>query len=244
MSKFSPGDTVFCSTLQLDKNALTDEALVEGKVLSLIKRSAVVDFRKEIGTRTVGTVKLHKKVSFLLIEFGDFSNESTNLDPLAKSILAFLRLLISDEALIKFIKLRSEEELDYALKHYGVYSHIILVGHGTKNGSLVAGDAGRITSASMATLVERHCESTTTFLSMCCHSGEAAFSKLVSSSSCCDILIAPLGSIHSCSASQFVQSFLSYHLLDGMRPRSAFEKARENTPGSASLRIWKNGRIF
>lgn len=244
MPKFSPNDTVFCSTLQLDKKADTDEALVEGKVISVAEKSAIVDFRSGIGIRKVGTVRLHKKISFLLIEFGDFANESTNLDPLAKSILAFLRLLISDGALVKFIKLRSEQELEYSLKHYGAYSHIILVGHGTAKGCLLAGDSVKITSATMTFLVERYCETTTTFLSMCCHSGEAAFAKAVSSSSRCGILIAPLGPIHSCSASQFVQSFLSYHLLDGMRPKSAFDKARENTPGSASLRFWKGGRIF
>lgn len=242
MAKCNIGDTVFCSSIHLDKNAEVDQAIVEGYVLSLNRKSASVEFRNGIGIKTVGTVKLHKNVSFLLIEFGDFVNESANLDPLAKSILAYLRLLISDGSLIKFIKIRSEQELGYVLKHYGTYSHIILVGHGSKKGELLVGNDARISSQAFSALISAHCASGPTFLSMCCHSGDAAFAKKMSASGC-KAFVGPLGTIHSCSASQFVQSFLGHHLLDGLRPKSAFDRARDNTPGSTCLRIWRSGKI-
>jgi hypothetical protein len=243
MSKFVTGATVFGSALSLDKNAKLDHALVEGKVLSIQGRSAEVEFQNGIGVKTVGTVRLHSNVSFLLVEFGDFQNETVNLDPLANSIHAFLRLLISDDSLIKFIKLRSEDELEYALKHYGGYSHIILVGHGSAAGQLCVGDDKKISSAKFANLVAEHCSSQPTLISMCCHSGEAAFAKKISAKAECGAVIAPKGAIHSCSASQFVQSFLGFQILEGMRLKSAFDKARECTPGSACLRIWKDGTI-
>lgn len=243
MAKFKPGTTVFGSALSLDKSGKLDCALVEGKVLSSKKKSTTVDFRNGVGVKTIGTVKLHENVSFLVIEFGDFQNETANLDPLANSILAFLRLLISDDALIKLIKLRSRDELEYTLKQYGKYSHIILVGHGAAAGHLCIGDNKQITSKEFADLLEAHCDKGRTLISMCCHSGEAAFAKRVSQKPQCGAVIGPLGAIHSCSASQFVQTFLGFQILEGMRLKSAFDRARDCTPGSTCLRMWKDGTI-
>jgi hypothetical protein len=243
MAKFVPGTTVFRSALSLDKKAELDHVLVEGQVVSVSGRSATVDFRNSIGQKTVGTVSLHLHVSFLLIEIGDFGNETANLDPLAQSIQTFLRLLISDSSLVKFIKIRSSGELEYALEHYGSYSHIIFVGHGSKKGNLHAGSHEKISSQSFADMIAMFCKSKPTFISMCCHSGEAAFAKRVSNTIECGAFIAPKGAIHSCSASQFVQTFLGFHILEGMRLKSAFDRARECTPGSAALRMWKNGVI-
>lgn len=242
MAKFTPGMTVFGSALNLDKKATLDHALVEGKVLTIQDRSATVEFRHNIGVKTVGTVRLHTHVCFLLIEIGDFTNETGNLDPLATSIHGFLRLLLSDDALVKLVKLRSVDELTYVLQQYGGYSHIILVGHGCA-GNLCAGDGGRISSEVFSGLVDAHCNSAPTFISMCCHSGEAAFAKNVSASLECGAFIGPKGAIHSCSASHFVQSFLGFQILEGLRLKSAFDRAKDCTPGAACLRLWKAGVI-
>lgn len=243
MAKFLPGATVFGSALSLDKKGKLDHALIEGEVVNVEGRSATVNFQKGVGVKKVGTVTLHSNVSFLLIEFGDFANETANLDPLVNSIHGFLRLLISDDALIKFLKLRSLGEFEYCLKHYGGYSHIILVGHGSGAGHLCAGEADTITDITFAGLVAAHCTSKPTFISMCCHSGEAAFAKKVSATAESGAFIGPKGAIHSCSASQFVQTFLGFQILEGMRLKSAFDRARDCTPGSACLRLWKNGTI-
>ena len=150
--------------------------------------------------------------------------------------------MVKKEKIVKLVKLRSLDELTYVLKQYGGYSHILLVGHGS-SGSLCAGDGGRLAASTVSDLIVQHCKSAPTFLSMCCHSGEAAFAKQVSASAECGAFIGPKGAIHSCSASHFVQSFLGFQILEGMRLKSAFDRAKDCTPGAACLRLWKGGII-
>ncbi|PND54337.1 hypothetical protein CRM90_28405 [Mycobacterium sp. ENV421] len=49
-------------------------------------------------------------LGFVLVRIGDFLTEATLLDPLAKSVLQYLRLMLPDD-LITFLKVRTLNEL-------------------------------------------------------------------------------------------------------------------------------------
>lgn len=74
-----------------------------------------------------------------------------------------------------------------------------------------------------------------TFISLCCKTGFKAFGGTYSEATICEYFIAPFHSVHGVVASQFCQSFLAYHLLDGETVGVAFRHAREATPGGGKF---------
>lgn len=94
MPKFSPGETVWVSSTRL--TGAQPFALMERKVQAVEGRSIVVDDGQgsvvKVSTRTAHS----RSLGFLVLRVGDLSTEATLLDPLAKSALQYLRLLISD----------------------------------------------------------------------------------------------------------------------------------------------------
>ena len=82
----------------------------------------------------VGSGICHKNIGILILNIGDFQTEATLLDPLAKSVLQYSRLLF-DDSYVKHYKVRTLEELKYLwAKEHNVYTHIVMIGHGCKNG--------------------------------------------------------------------------------------------------------------
>lgn len=89
---------------------------------------------------------------------GDLSTEETLLDPLAKSVLQYCRLLVPDDQ-VKAYKIRSLKELTSIWgKEHALYSHVIFVGHGSCKGFCFSNDgwatiqssfSGRYTSAAL-----------------------------------------------------------------------------------------------
>jgi hypothetical protein len=69
---------------------------MERKVQGVAGRSIIVDDGRgdtvKISTRTAHS----RSLGFLVLRVGDLITEATLLDPLAKSVLQYLRLLISD----------------------------------------------------------------------------------------------------------------------------------------------------
>jgi hypothetical protein len=63
-----------------------------------------------------------------------FLTEAATLDPLAKSVTQFLRLLLEESA-VRLCEVRSREELAVWWASNGpAYTHVIFVGHGASNG--------------------------------------------------------------------------------------------------------------
>jgi hypothetical protein len=164
------------------------------------------------------------------------------MDPICKSILNFLRLLLPDDQ-VRLVELRTESELEQFFQLYAsAYTLWIVVGHGTEGGELLFTGSNKAASSALAAKLVSHASAPKTFLFLSCHAGKAAFAKAFSSvRALCNISIAPTGALHSAIASQFAQTFLSYLFLEGRQVGVAFNKATEKTPTSTRFRLWRNG---
>lgn len=215
-------------------------ALVKGKVIAIDKRTLTVDLPYGIGTVNVASSAVHVDVAVCLIRIGDFDTEATLLDPLAKSILQYLRLLIPDDQLKQFSVRTKEEFFQVYSRTAPSHSHFVIVGHGTED-SLLFAMKDKVKGEDLARQLELRCSDARTFINLCCETGKAGFSKKFSQSPICRVLISPLGSLHGAVASQFLQTLFGYHFLEGRTLKVAFNKAREQVPGGAAFRIWRNG---
>ena len=185
---------------------------------------------------------LHADVGVCVVRIGDFKTERSAMDPICKSILNFLRLLLPDDQIL-MVALRTEAELDEVFQLYAsAYTLWIVVGHGTEGGELLFTRGGRSAASKLADKLAPHAASPRSFLFLSCHTGRSAFAKAFSSrNSLCNVLIAPIGALHSAVASQFAQTFLSYLFLEGRQIGVAFKKALEQIPTATRFRLWRKG---
>jgi hypothetical protein len=191
----------------------------------------------------VASARVHKEVGVLLLRVGDFCTESQLLDPLAKSILHYLRLLLPDD-MLDCCELRSMAELHTLWeKRHAAHSHVILVGHGDRC-ALKFGVDGAVAPGALVKLLGKPAGGRQkTVLSLCCETGFADFARVVSNSVAIAALIAPFGVVHGAVASQFVQTYFAYHFLQGETPQVAFRHARDGVPGAVSFRLWRKGKL-
>jgi hypothetical protein len=80
-----------------------------------------------------------------------------------------------------------------------------------------------------------------TFISLCCQTGSAPFAEEFSGIQVCDNLIAPKNSIHGAVASQFFQTYMCQHLLEGKTTKVAFKKASATLHNKNDFNLWKAG---
>ncbi|MBD8685019.1 hypothetical protein [Pseudomonas sp. CFBP 13719] len=190
----------------------------------------------------IGSSLCHRNIGVLIVTLGDLATEDTLLDPLAKSVLQFCRLLVPDDQ-VRAYKIRSVNELKAIWgKDHANYSHVIFVGHGSKRGLNFAID-GWATPEVLNEAFRKRGAAPKVFISLCCQTGFQAVGGVLSKMPICSQFIAPFHSVHGAIASQFAQTFLAFHLLQGETTGVAFNHARESTPGSTSFRLWRNGRL-
>ncbi|SRR5260221_11081083 len=190
----------------------------------------------------VGSSAVHRNIGVYVVRFGDFDSEVGLLDPLAKSILQYLRVLLSD-SYVRYVSVRSKAEFRrfWELDH-AAYSHIVVVGHGSPS-SLTCGIDGPISAEEFADLVDVPNVDPKVVLSLACETGRAGFAKAFSASEGCLAFIAPYHGVHGAVASQFCLTFLSHLLLEGRTVSVAFNRSRQGVPTGASFRHWRNGAI-
>lgn len=217
-------------------------ALVKGAVTAVNNRTLTVDLPYGIGSVDIASSAVHLDVGICLIRIGDFDTEATLLDPLAKSILQYLRLLIPDDQIRQFSVRTKEEFLQIYEREAPGHSHFVIVGHGTAD-SLLFAMGGRAKAQDLADELAEHCTVPSTFINLCCETGKAGFGKKFSESDICKELIAPLGSLHGAVASQFLQTLFGYHFLEGRTLKVAFKNSREQVPGGAAFRLWRDGKF-
>jgi len=236
------GTDVYVPVERIASASAVPHALVKGPVTAVTDRTLTVDLPYGIGSVDIASSAVHLDVGICLIRIGDFITEGTLLDPLAKSILQYLRLLVPDDQLKQF-SVRTKKEL---LEIYGnealAHSHFIVVGHGTSD-SLLFGMGGRANAEDLTNELAASCNSPSVFVFLCCETGKAGFGKKFSQSDICGSLVAPLGSLHGAVASQFLQTLFGYHFLEGRTLKVAFKKAREQVPGGAAFRLWQDGKF-
>ncbi|MBN1459935.1 MAG: hypothetical protein JXA57_10375 [Armatimonadetes bacterium] len=216
---------------------------MDGTIHSLDGRGVIIEYKDGTKSPKVATWLVHTDVGVLLIRIGDFRTEFFTLDPLAKSLLQYFRLLLPEEA-VRMCEIRSLAELRYLWQQeHRVRQHIVLVGHGRQQGDLLFGADGWTHVSAIGGVLDSHGVSGKNVVCLCCEAGYAAFGKTLSQMSFCGSVIAPLRGLHSAIGSQFCQSLFAYHLLEGESVRVAFKHARRAVPGSTLFRLWQSGSL-
>jgi hypothetical protein len=234
MPKFSPGEMAWVPSTRL--SGTQPFALMQRKVLAVEKRSIVVDDGPG-GTVTVSTRIAHSRsLGFLVLRVGDLSTETSLLDPLAKSVLQYLRLLISD-AEVRMLHVRTANEVRAFMAADGtMFSHVILIGHGTPACLLALGtelsgaEVGSMLAAGDPKVV----------ISLACSTGQTAFARDLSKSESVREFVAPFSEAHGAAASLFLQTLLHKHLLMGHEFSTAFRLANGGLEGT-HFRHWRDG---
>jgi len=217
-------------------------SILRAKVIEVVARSVRVQLLNGESSELIATSKIHESVGIAIVSIGDFMTEDSLITPLAKSVLQFCRLLLPDDH-VTSVKLRAIGELGqwWADKH-AAYTHIVVIGHGSKDG-IAFGVGGERKAVSFKRRLAPHGASPKTFVSLCCETGRNPFAKEFSSLPFCGALIAPFHSIHGAVASQFFQSFLSLQLLQAESVAVAFRHANAALPGKENFRLWRNGAL-
>jgi hypothetical protein len=243
MAKFRVGQKVLAPIYRFPYGDQAPYAMAQGTVRAVSNRSCEVEL-PYVGTRTIASARLHGDRGVCIVRIGDFKSELEVIDPICKSVLHFLRLLLCGEY-VRLVELRTFAELDEFFElNASLYSLWIVVGHATLGGELCFTRGNRMRAMDLASTLAPHVAVPTNFLFLSCNTGLAAFAKPFSSAtSLCDTLIAPLGALHSAVASQFAQTLLSYLYLEGCPIGVAFNKAAEKVPASTKFRLWRKGRF-
>jgi hypothetical protein len=210
------------------------------KVKQVIGRSVIVDLPGG-KTRKVASSAAHLSIGVAILRAGDFETEATLLDPLAKSLLQYCRLLLPDDQ-VRLLEVRTRSELRHFWeKEHAAYSHLILVGHGRQDGIRFGYEW---TGASdLVNDLQAQGVKPKVIVSLSCKNGYAKFGQVLSRASHCQSAIGALHSVHGAIASQFCQTFLAYHLLQGETTTVAFRHARKAVPGATSFRLWLRGKL-
>lgn len=244
MPKFRVGQNVYAPIYKYPAGSQAPYAIARGIVREVSQRSCEVDLPYGIGLQRIASSMLHVNVGVCIVRIGDFRSERAVMDPICKSVLNFLRLLLPDDQIMS-VGIRTSAELEELFEIYAsAYPLWIIVGHGTENGELCFTKNQRTASRSLARALSPHASSPRTFLFLSCHTGRPAFARAFSSEALlCNLLIGPTGPLHSAVASQFALTFLSYLYLEGRQTGIAFKKAVARTPTAARFRLWKKGEF-
>jgi hypothetical protein len=242
MPKFNVHDEVYVPSSILSNASQLPHALTLKKVLATHGRSITVD---DVGGATVdvASAMVHdSRIGFLIIRVGDLETESALLDPLAKSVLQFLRLLVPDDH-VRLVNVRTMSELNaFWIANHAGCSHVVLIGHAS-GGTVSFLDAGNISGADFAAALAAAVPTEKVWASLACNSGLQNFAKAFSESSVCSQFIAPFGVVHGAAASHFCQSFFLTLLLKGNTAVVSFNAAARVVIGNTHFRLWQNGKI-
>lgn len=242
MPAFAVGDRVYVPCLLVPDLEDQDTALYRTKISSINARSATVEVPRGAVSGPIGVGRLHSDVGILIINIGDFVSEAALLDPLAKSVLQFCRLLVPDDQVIA-VKVRSVAELKaFWIKNHRAYTHVILIGHGNRD-CIGFGVDGDVNLPTLDDALKDRGAKPKSFISLCCKTGYADFGKTFSRFTICKTFAAPFHSVHGATASQFCQTMLTWMLVEGRTTKVAFRSARNSVPGGVSFRLWQNGEL-
>lgn len=236
-TKFSTGEQVWVPSTRLSGDH--PYALVTREVLGQEQRSVVVNDRDGESVAISSRLVHPKTLGFLVLRLGDFETETTLLDPLAKSVLQYLRLLIPDDAVVS-LHARTREEIGEFLRLSGSgISHVILIGHGRAD-ALKMFNGGWLAVRDFAALLGAD-GMRKTVVSLACSTGMTTFGRTLSKSAACKELVAPTAEAHGASASLYVQALLHTHLLHGHEFMTAARLANEVTEGPRFVH-WRDGK--
>lgn len=179
-------------------------------------------------------------LGFALIRIGDFQTENTLLDPLAKSVLQYLRLMLPDHVVTN-VSIRTLHELqEWWAFNSAAQTHCILVGHGKPEGLKFLDHQSLVSGTHLGTALTEVATPTSAPKASCL-TGRAAFANGFSATKICSAFIGPHQSVHGASASQYIQTLLAHHLLDGTELLAAHRRANKSTSRGTSFRFFRSG---
>ena len=237
------GQDVYVCRSRLPNLPDQGKAFYKTKVLERRDRSVSVDTPGGIASEFLATKFVHRRVGIAVISFGDFLSEAVLIDPLAKTVLQYCRLLFGDDDYVKSVKIRSGAELEELCRQnsFSPYEHIAFIGHGSERGEL-CGALENLSVDKLVEIMEINNPDPWDFTFLCCYLGRNAFGRRFSSSSCCKSVVAPFNSVHGAVSAQFIQTYLIKLLLEGETTRVALRNASKSTPPKSAFRLWRNGR--
>jgi hypothetical protein len=235
------GDMVYIPRARHGLSVDEPSAFYRAAVRDTADRSIEVDM-PDGTTGWVASSAAHLNIGVFILRIGDFDTETTLLDPLTKSLLQYCRLLLPDDMVV-LREVRSRGELRHFWERdHAAYSHLIVLGHGRKDAIRFGREDWASAENFTAALAVPNVRSKV-IVSLGCNNGYAAFGQHLSTHEVSQVLIAPFQSVHGAVASQFCQTFLAYHLLQGETIAVAFRHARGSVPGATSFRLWVKGRL-
>ena len=239
---FRIGDSVYVPSSQLGAAVQIDQAFYRTNVVARRDRSVQVGIPGGGVSGWIATSRLHKMLGVAVITIGDFQTEEALLNPLSKSVLQFCRLLLDDSSVVS-VRIRAISELgEWWKNNHLAYSHIVMIGHGSRDG-IVFGVGGLRKAVSFDRRVAVHGGPKRVFISLCCETGRAPFARDFSALQICGNLMAPFHSVHGAVASQFCQTFLTWHILQGKSVKVAYRNAAASVPGNDSYKLWRAGNL-
>lgn len=240
--KFAIGDSAYVPRSRVGLDSGSPSSFYWTQIVDVAPSKVKVDLPGGATSDWVATSFVKKKIKATVITLGDYQSELMTFDPLAKSIMHHLRLLLGpDEATA--IKVRSVPELRkfWELEQAEI-SHVVLVGHG--NGTEVQfGVDGWINGKDLADTLRVWGAPKKHFLSLCCQSGKAGFAKAFSEAAICEDLVAPFHSVHAAAAAQFYSTYFTSHYLGGMTSKVAYRAANDAVLSGTNFRFWDNGSM-
>ncbi|MGW8439250.1 hypothetical protein ACWGKS_29265 [Nocardiopsis sp. NPDC055879] len=247
MAKFEVGDWVYVPSRLLPNPESRNFALTRAKVRNKSQRSVWLDKQDYTGNDIrVSTKLIHgDHLGITIFRVGDLVTEEHNLDPLAKSTLHYLRLFLEPD-LVRLREVRTSVEIRSVWKALGnATSHVVMVGHGSECGMGLLDRSEVIGGDDLGDLLDQEVptERPKYFISMSCLTGRAEFAREFSAKKVCKDYLAPFQSVHSASASLFVQSFFANHFLNGHGVTAAHRRARAAVGANVSFRHWRDGKL-
>jgi hypothetical protein len=204
------------------------------------KRSVSVDMPNGSLSGLVSSSKLYKSFGVLIIRIGDYE-EANLLDPLAKSILHYCRMLIPGDD-VRLIEIRELKELEFFWKKiHNLYQHVVIVGHGDNHGILFG--AEEYPASEIISILEGPKPEKKEFISLGCKTGRAGFGKIFSQAKIVSHFIGPFHSISGSVASLFAQTYLNQRINGSLSAKVAFKHARADLLGAVSFRLWEKGEL-
>lgn len=236
------GDDVYVCRSRLPTVNDQSKAFFKTTVVARQDRSVSVRLPNGANSDFISTKFVHHRVGVAILALGDFQSESTLLDPLAKTVLQFCRLLFGDDDYVRFLKIRTDQELELLCQSRQLtpYEHIVIIGHGGKDGA-ICGAISDIAVSRLREILEINNPAPWDFSFLCCYLGRKAFGDVFSKSQICKSMVAPYNAVHGANSAQFVQTYLVKLLLEGETIAVAHRHASDSTPKGSKFRLWRGG---
>jgi hypothetical protein len=236
------GESVYVPTARIPNLPDSGKAFYRNTIVDREDRSIKINLPNQQTSEWISTRYAHRHIGICVIEVGDYDTEATLLDPLSKSVLQNCRIMLGDDDLVRFWKVRSIKEI-HQIWQGGTplsFDQVIIIGHGVGGQSVLAGRNHRAADQ-LLSCFQGHGDRRWKFVLSCCELGRASFAKGFSKDSVVEHVIAPFHSVHGAVAAQFIQTYLVRNLISAETPQVAFKGAATSVPGNTSFRFWRRG---